>query len=275
MDTIVDEVKGASPQAEDGHIDIANEIAEAMARINLSAYESRILWVIWRKTYGWHKKMDMISVTQFEKVTGLKRWHVARTLSELVQRNIVTRIGNNRIISYGFQKDYTKWKDITKRGNDIGKSKVSGESKKKIITRIGNRSLPKGVNTKETNKRKYIGRSQNKETDPRVKEFLNYWGETFKKETGQPYVFSYGKEGKLLKDLLQVHSIETLQEAAREFFKDEQCRRRGLTIGIFFQEINRLLSLKAMDPLEQAKREIKRASMETSVNSRFSGDGEG
>jgi len=147
--------QGASPQAEDGHTDIANEIAETLARINLSAYESRVLWVIWRKTYGWHRKRDQISITQFEKATGLKRWHVARTLSELVERNIVTRIGNSRIITYGFQKDYTKWQTITKRGNDVRKSRVSGECQEQIVTRIGNRSLPKGVNTKETNKRKY------------------------------------------------------------------------------------------------------------------------
>jgi hypothetical protein len=73
----------------------------------------------------------------------------------LIERKIVTRIGNSRIITYGFQKDYTKWRDITKRGNDVGKSRVSGEGQKKIVTRIGNRSLPKGVHTKETNKRKY------------------------------------------------------------------------------------------------------------------------
>lgn len=107
---------------------------------------------------------------------------------------------------------------------------------------------------KEYKELKNIGRSK-KQTDPKVKEFLTYWEEIFKKEIGQPYVFSYGKEGKLLKDLLKVHPLENLQKMTRVFFKDEQCKRRGLTIGIFFQEINRLLSQKAMNPLEEAKRE--------------------
>jgi phage replication O-like protein O len=146
---------GANPQIEDGHIDIANEIAEALARVQLSGYEWRILWVIFRKTYGWHKKMDQISITQFEKATGLKRWHVHRTLSILTEKNIVTKIGNSRIITYRFQKDYTKWKDITKKGNNVGNSRLSGQGKKETITKIGNRSLPKLVNTKENNKRKY------------------------------------------------------------------------------------------------------------------------
>jgi hypothetical protein len=94
--------------------------------------------------------------------------------------------------------------------------------------------------------------------DPRVKEFFNYWGETFKKETGEGYTFSFKKEGQLARNLLRVHSLESIQEKARAFFRDEQCKRRGLTIGIFFQEVNRLVSLKAMDPLEQAKRELAR-----------------
>lgn len=145
--------KGANPQAEDGHVDIANEIVEALAKRYFSSYESQILWVIFRKTYGWHKKTDQISITQFQEMTGMKRRHVHRTLSKLVQRKIVTRIGNSRIISYGFQKDYTKWKDITQIGNDVELSRVSGQGRKKIVTQIGNRSLPKQVPTKETNKR--------------------------------------------------------------------------------------------------------------------------
>jgi hypothetical protein len=102
-----------------------------------------------------------------------------------------------------------------------------------------------------------IGRSSKKtDADPRVKEFLSFWKETFTQTTGQPYTFNYGKEGKLIKNLLQVHSLETLQDTARQFFRDEQCKRRGLTIGIFHQEINRLLSLKGMNPLEEARREM-------------------
>ena len=175
---------------------------------------------------------------------------------QLVKRKIVTRIGNSRIISYEFQKDYTKWRDVTKRGNDVGKSTVSGQGKKRIVTRIGNRSLPKGVTTKETNKRNYNGRS--KESDPKVKDFLNFWGETFSREIGQPYTFSFGKEGTLIKQLLAVHPLQSLQDVTSQFFRDEQCKRRGLTIGIFRTEVNRLIGLKAVDPLEQARRELQR-----------------
>ena len=140
--------------------------------------------------------------------------------------------------------NYSKYQDKPDQLTD----KLTGEQQ------AANKQLTANKNDK--NEKNFIGRSQ-KETDPGVKEFLNYWGETFQKETGQPYVFNFGKEGKLIKDLLQVHSLEALQEMTRAFFKDEQCKRRGLTVGIFFQEINRLFGLKAMSPLEQAKREIR------------------
>ncbi|MBA7554707.1 hypothetical protein ES705_47338 [subsurface metagenome] len=63
----------ANPQRENGHVDIANEIVEALAKTHLSSYESQVLWVIFRKTYGWHKKEDWITNTQISNMTGIKR----------------------------------------------------------------------------------------------------------------------------------------------------------------------------------------------------------
>ena len=75
----------ANPQSENGHIDIANEIGEALSRINFSAYESRILWVIWRKTYG-------TIINELEKrgilsPDGVPVWNKA-TLSRLIHNPI-------------------------------------------------------------------------------------------------------------------------------------------------------------------------------------------
>lgn len=115
---------GASPQAEDGHIDIANELAEAFRRVNLSSYEWRILWAILRETYGWHRKMAPISLTDFQKATGLDRSNISKTLSKLIGRRIIRKgietkkkfrrysgdSDNTNSITYGPQKDYLKWK---------------------------------------------------------------------------------------------------------------------------------------------------------------------
>ncbi|HDY86827.1 MAG TPA: hypothetical protein ENH82_01785 [bacterium] len=106
--------KTVSPQAENGHIDVANEIAEALYKLHLTGNQWRILWVILRQTWGWHRKSDQISITFFEMKTGLKRRHIHRSLKVLIERNIVTKNGNTLIISYGFNKHYNNWKLLPK-----------------------------------------------------------------------------------------------------------------------------------------------------------------
>ncbi len=102
----------ANPQLEDGRTEIANEIVEALAKVNLSAYESRVLWCVFRKTYGWHKKIDRISYTQFEETTGMKRWHIARTIKLLLARQMITCQGEGHNLEYGVQKDYEQWQNV-------------------------------------------------------------------------------------------------------------------------------------------------------------------
>lgn len=150
----------AKPQAENGHIDIANEIAEALCHINLSPYEGRILWALFRKTYGWHKKTDHISYTQWEKLTGIARRHIGRTIKRLITRNIITSRGNGYHIEYGFQKNYELWdKETSGQAHSLPVGvthkplPVEGEplpaGGKPLPVEVM-QSLPVGVTTKET-----------------------------------------------------------------------------------------------------------------------------
>ncbi|MFA5377229.1 MAG: replication protein [Dehalococcoidia bacterium] len=122
----------ARPQLEDGHIKIACELGEALAKVNLSACESRVIWCILRKTYGWNKKTDRISYSQFEEFTGMKRRHIGRTITLLIARQMVTRHGEGQSIEYGIQKDYEQWREL-------------GRKDLLAITQRGNEPLPNGV----------------------------------------------------------------------------------------------------------------------------------
>jgi phage replication O-like protein O len=93
---------------EDGYLKIANGIAEALMRTNLSAYQSRILWALWRKTYGFNKKADKVSNSQFVELTGLRKQHVSRTIKELKARKIVTNSG----YKIAFNKYYQQWREL-------------------------------------------------------------------------------------------------------------------------------------------------------------------
>jgi len=136
----------SNPQAEEGHVDIANGIVEALCRVQLSGYESRVLWALFRKTYGWHKKEDRISLTQFQALTGLPIPKISNTLNRLVLRKMVrvTENGNGKIKSYGFQKVFSVWQDLPEKV--LPKSAIP----KKGITENGLQGLPFSASTKET-----------------------------------------------------------------------------------------------------------------------------
>jgi phage replication O-like protein O len=115
----------ANPQLENGRTEIANDIVDVLAKTYLSPAESKVLWFILRKTYGYHKPLDWIAYSQFEEGTGLDRRHVGPALQRLIQRKIVitTGSGERRKSEYGLQKDYELWQltpeSVTKSDTDL------------------------------------------------------------------------------------------------------------------------------------------------------------
>jgi phage replication O-like protein O len=125
----------ASPQAENGHIDIAHELAEAFYKLQLSGYQWHLLWVIFRQTYGWKKKQDRISITFFQQRTGIDKRNIAHSLSDLTKRKIIVKNNNGFIVSYGIQKDYVKWiyKPLLKSTTRRNKAELSQEDIQKPL----------------------------------------------------------------------------------------------------------------------------------------------
>lgn len=123
----------ASPQKEDGYTPIANEIMEHLAKLYLSSQEWRVLIAILRKTYGYNKKEDTISLSQLAKITGMDRRHVHRAIGKLSPKQVivVTHTGDSRHLTYCFQKDYTKW------CHPYGNSQVVTHTGDKTVTHMG------------------------------------------------------------------------------------------------------------------------------------------
>jgi phage replication O-like protein O len=137
----------ANPQIENGHVDIANEIIEALAKIRLSGEEMQVLWVIFRKTYGWHKKQDSIPLSQFSEMTGLSRQHVLRAIKKLLPKKVivVSKNGDSQTNVYEFNKDFEQWKMLPKK---VTVSKNGYKVLPKKVTKL----LPKKGHSKETTK---------------------------------------------------------------------------------------------------------------------------
>lgn len=131
-----------NPQLENGHIEINNENAEQFGKLHLSGSEWQILWVVLRKTWGWKKKHDSISLTQFEKLTGLTRKSVCRAIDELVSKSILVSKKTLGITQYSFNKHYDEWKVVSKMTLVSKMSKGSVKNVQKVVSKM--------THTKET-----------------------------------------------------------------------------------------------------------------------------
>jgi phage replication O-like protein O len=106
------------PQLEDGFTPVANTIMEPICHTRLSGTDWAFLHFLWRKTYGWSKPSDIISLSQFCEGTSLTQAHVCRTIKRLLAMNVifrhVARIGNGETATYEFNKRIWSWKSLPK-----------------------------------------------------------------------------------------------------------------------------------------------------------------
>lgn len=106
----------ANPQP-DQFTKISNELLEAFARVRIAGNEWQILAVILRKTYGYLKTSDTISISQFQKMTQLDRRNIFKLLKALQNRNIISIVHNDasNITRYSVQKNYENWRVVSKK----------------------------------------------------------------------------------------------------------------------------------------------------------------
>lgn len=161
------EFEMANPQKENGFVSIATELVEAFARTNLTPNETKIIWAIIRKTFGWHKKIDEISFSNLANATGINRSHVARSIKSLVNKGMIIKV-NGRCNSYQIQKNYDIWQNsvtnngntnVTKYGNPMLPDTVT-----KVLPALAEIGLPDTVTTKDNKDKKdnYLAHARGK-----------------------------------------------------------------------------------------------------------------
>lgn len=136
----------ANPQKEDGNVGIANEIFDMLCRTRIPGEARQIFDVILRKTYGFMKKDDWISLSQFCLMTGLKKPDVSRGLKKLFLMNLIIRLDNG---NYAINKNFDLWKPLPKqtpRGKALSEKQILSEKQTTII-RKANASLSERIPT--------------------------------------------------------------------------------------------------------------------------------
>lgn len=162
-----------NPQVENGHTDIANELMEQFAKLHLSGNEWMLLMVVLRKTWGWHKKEDSISLSQFQKSTGLSRPAVSKSLSKLVAKSVLVANKQNFIVVYSVNKHYSDWTSSKIATSSISRTMVAKSvlvAKKsqlvaKQLPKLVAKQLPTKENKEITKENRYMEISSITEND--------------------------------------------------------------------------------------------------------------
>jgi len=115
---------------------------------NLGFAELKVLLYLMRRTYGFHKKTDKISLTQFENGidgldvgTGLARKNIISALSSLEEKKIVIKNKNKYITSYSLyldsdlklvtQSNQTSYAELPELGTQSNPQKKGNKVKQK------------------------------------------------------------------------------------------------------------------------------------------------
>lgn len=77
---------------EDGFTRIANLLLEALALAKLNGVQKGICMFLFRRTYGWNRTEDAITLGEFAEACGSSRAYISRQLAELIKKNIVCRV---------------------------------------------------------------------------------------------------------------------------------------------------------------------------------------
>ena len=108
----------ASPQTENGFTRISNELLEELLKYKFPQHNMgnplKICLFVIRKTYGFHKTKDRISLTQFQRGLGITRPTIVHWLKYLVEAKLLVKAVKPLGSEYGLNKDYSQWKPLVK-----------------------------------------------------------------------------------------------------------------------------------------------------------------
>ena len=87
---------------------ISSRTLENLAKLKITPNEWRTMMALVRKTYGYQKTKDKISLSQFQSLTGLERKRQVMALKSLVRKGIILK-ETGYINSYSVNKEYAEW----------------------------------------------------------------------------------------------------------------------------------------------------------------------
>lgn len=96
---------------EDGFTRIANLILEALALAKLNGTQKGICLFLFRRTYGWNRSEDAISLADFAAACGSSKPYISRQLQDLISKNVICRVAYEpgKTPVYAFTTRISEW----------------------------------------------------------------------------------------------------------------------------------------------------------------------
>lgn len=109
---------------DDGYLRLSNTLVDALCRTKLSDRESRVVFAVIRRTYGYGKATDWVCLEQLADMTGITTSNICHAIKSLTARDIIIKdgrkIGVNPIVS--------AWKDKKSHSINGKKSTVKTDN---------------------------------------------------------------------------------------------------------------------------------------------------
>ncbi|MEW6215417.1 MAG: replication protein [Nitrospirota bacterium] len=213
----------ANPQLEDGYTKIANELLEALGRIRIPGEAMQVLLFIIRKLYGFHKKEDIIPLSQFCLATGLSKSSTVRAINKLISMNVIYKKVKGKVVKYRINKDFDTWKPLSKRISVY----------KKVNLRLQKSNTQNIYVSKENihdSDESSLLPSKEK-TDSRVKSIISYYHDLVLNERNfKPIIDS--ADAKAVKRALRIMSEDEVKDAIRFYIGSAKAKEHGLTLSV-------------------------------------------
>jgi phage replication O-like protein O len=101
----------SNPQLENGYLKIANELWDAVAVYGFKKNHRAVIDAVIRKTYGYRKATDDISLSQLEMMTRIDASNCGKALRELISLNVITKTAGKYGQNLGLNKHYRTWQN--------------------------------------------------------------------------------------------------------------------------------------------------------------------
>lgn len=212
------------PDDMDGNFtQVPNEYYDEVLPRLTSMAEIKVVEIIMRKTYGWHKEQDQISYSQFKEATGINsNGTIQRGIEGAAEKGLIEVIKTSENKANIYRMVYKESEEETieseepEEMEDFDKEELGIETrvneKDKALAELFDKQKEDMDTIKKPKKKK--GRQSFKDKpleEWNCNDLLYYFGDRYKQQLDLPYPPISGKQRKLAKKLIDDSEYSTLE----------------------------------------------------------------